>query len=75
MSYTPEGYNRIELPVAAYEAFLDLRNRVLAYEIDPETAQAECIEILRPYWTHQPQPWEKTEIVLKPTVSNIVLAK
>ena len=64
--------NRIELPAHAYEAFLDLRNRVLAYEIDPEMAQLEAINILSPYWTHQPEPWERTEVVLKPATMSIL---
>lgn len=68
--------NRIELPAHAYEAFLDLQNRLLTAEIDQGTAFDEMAAILSPYWSHQPNPWEQTEIVLKQVpMSHIILPK
>lgn len=68
--------NRIELPVEVYERFLDLQHRILTCEIDHEAAGNEMRDLLSPYWTHQPQPWEATEIVLKRVpMSSLLLSK
>ena len=64
--------NRIELPIKDYERFLDLQKRILASDVTPEMARFETIEILSPYWDHTPEPWEATEVVLKPIISNIL---
>ena len=66
-----EALNLIELPLPAYEAFQELQRKIIAADIDPEMAQYEAIEILKPYWSHQPEWWETTEIVLKKAVMSI----
>ena len=66
-----EALNLIELPLAAYEAFQELQRKIIAADIDPEMAQYEAIEILKPYWSHQPEWWETTEIVLKKATMSI----
>lgn len=70
MSYTPTG--RIELPAHAYEAFLDLQDRILRYEVEPDDAVAEMERILSPYWVKRPEHWEATEVVLKLTPTSIL---
>ena len=57
--------NKIELPLKAYEAFMELQKRILTCDVDPEIARHEMIDILSPYWDHMPEPWEATEVVLK----------
>jgi len=63
----PRPTNTIELPLEAYERFKDLQHRVLTYEVDPEVARHEMIDLLSPYWDHLPEPWERTEVALRPT--------
>lgn len=63
--------NQIQLPIEAYDAFMDLQARILSYDVDPETANFEAIEILKHHWDHQPEPWEQTEIVLKSTATSL----
>jgi hypothetical protein len=66
----------IELPADAFDRWLDLQHRMLTEYYDPEAAKAEAIEILSPHWTHHPEPWERTEVVLKRTImSKVLLAK
>lgn len=62
----------IELPAWAYERFLDLQDRILREDITTEMARYEAIEILSPFWDHEPEPWEATEIVLKRTTLSIL---
>ena len=63
---------RIELPLKAYEAFLDLQGRILRMEVDFETARYETIEIIAPYCDGLPEPWEASEVVLKKTPMSIL---
>lgn len=62
----------IALPAKDYERFLDLQQRIINYEIDPEMATYETIEILSPYWERRPEPWESTQVVLKKSIMSIV---
>lgn len=61
----------IWLPLNAYEAFRELQGRILAYEVDLESAKAQLQEILAPYVTSMPGPDDATVIALKdsPTYS------
>ena len=63
-----KAHNLIELPLPAYEAFQELQRKIIAADIDPQMANYEAIEILKPYWTHQPEWWETTEVVLKKAI-------
>ena len=64
--------NIIELPIDDYERFKDLQRKILTYDIDPDIARYEMIEILSPHWTHVPEPWERTEVRLKKVISSII---
>ena len=66
-----EAHNLIELPLAAYEAFQELQRKIIAADIAPEMAKYEAIEILKPYWSHMPEWWETTEVVLKKAITSI----
>ncbi len=55
----------LHLPIDAYDAVQDLQERILAYDVDHETAQFEMERILAPYTKFMPQPGDQTEIRLQ----------
>jgi hypothetical protein len=66
-----QPFNTVELPIYQYDLFCELQRKILTYEIEPEQARYEMIELIRPFMDHTPEPWEKTEIVLKKVISNL----
>lgn len=69
------GYNLVELPIYEYDLYLELQRKILTFDIEPEQARYEMIELIRPFMDHTPEPWERTEISLRKVVSNLTTSR
>ena len=67
--------NLVELPLYQYDLFLELQRKILAYDIDPDQARVEMLDLVGPFMDHTPEPWERTEVVLKKSISTLTTGR
>lgn len=60
----------IEVPTSTFDAIQDLQHRILSYEVEPDQARAEMLDLIAPYTTYIPTENDETTIVrYRPLIS------